>query len=72
MSYTRGAGPFHVHTLYTRDGKPVVQVYVPPFEPYAEILSWGSRYFVWDAERKQYREALCFWIPPQLEVERPG
>ena len=62
----------HIHTLRTRDGALVARVYVPPFHPYAEVLMWGERFFVWDQQRKGYFEALCFWIPPALEVPEPG
>lgn len=62
----------HVHTLRTSTGERVVDVWVPPFSPYPDVLRWGDRFFVWDAKRTGYFEGMCFVIPWQLELKQHG
>lgn len=51
--------------LFLADGTPVgIKVVIPPFtntKP-AEALQWGSRFFFWTPEHKQYREGLLYWV----------
>jgi hypothetical protein len=56
-------------TLYTNDGDEVVTVNVPPFNPPAEILQWGARYFVYDVIDKRYIEGMLYFVPP---IEQTG
>jgi len=51
--------------LYTREGAYVTTVQVPDFKPPAEILVWGVRMFVLDAEHGKYREAFAYVVPLQ-------
>ncbi len=53
-------------TLYTRDGQPVVEVDIPPFQTMPEILIWGARFFVWNGER--YVEGLAWWCEPLTPI----
>ena len=70
MTEERASWPWPVYGLYTHDGQLVVSVHVPPLNPPADVLLWGDRYFLWNEQRRQYREGVCFWIPPQLELKR--
>ena len=45
--------------LETRDTQFVARVEVPPFNPPAEIILWGSRYFIQTQDPNTYREGLC-------------
>lgn len=36
--------------LFTRDGGLVRDGEIPPFHPPPEVISWGSRVFVWNDE----------------------
>lgn len=46
--------------LYTRSGGYVVTVHVPPFNPQAEVISWGSRIFVRNPDGA-YREGIIWY-----------
>jgi hypothetical protein len=46
--------------LLTRTGEFVVKVMVPPFSPPAEVINWGSRYFVRQSNG-EYREGIV-WV----------
>lgn len=48
-------------TLYTAKGEIVTDVLVPPFIPEAEVIVWGSRVFVWKADKRRYEEGMAFW-----------
>ena len=48
------------HNLFTRDGGFVTSVMIPALRPMAEILLWGSRYFIWSDHHAQYREGICY------------
>jgi hypothetical protein len=48
-------------TLYTRDGREVVRVTVPPFELPPEVILWGARYFVRRGDGLYY-EGMCWPI----------
>jgi hypothetical protein len=50
--------------LFTRDGGFVATVNVPPFTPPAEVLQWGSRYFVYDKIDGRYYEGLLYFVSP--------
>lgn len=54
--------------LLTKDGGFVVKVQIPPFTPPAEVLQWGSRFFVYNKEDGKYYEGLCFFVISDLEV----
>lgn len=47
--------------LYTRDGREVTRVTVPPFEIAPEIILWGSRYFIRRSDGLYY-EGMCWPI----------
>lgn len=64
--------------LYTADGQYVCCVAAVPAHLAAdrgtpmEVLIWGSRHFVWNAEKRQYREACAFWSASDAETFNPG
>lgn len=47
--------------LYTKFGDEVTTVRVPPFTPPPEIILWGVRYFVRQADGR-YLEGMCWPI----------
>ncbi len=49
--------------LYTRDLRYVTTVEVPQFHELAEVLIWGTRVFVLDANVGKYREAFAYAVP---------
>jgi hypothetical protein len=55
-------------SLFLKTGELVTIVNVPPFNPPAEILQWGSRFFVLDKETGKYLEGLMFFVPPTMEA----
>jgi len=70
--YTQPKNPAFVTTsLYTKLGEFVTTVEVPPFTPKAEILQWGSRYFVYDKEQDKYLEGLTYWCGNHLSNPIP-
>ncbi len=46
--------------LFTRDGAYVCTVYIPQFQIQPDILTWGTRVFLWSETRKQYREGMAW------------
>ena len=48
-------------TLYTRDGREVTQVTMPPFLYPPEVILWGERYFV-RRDDGRYYEGMCWPI----------
>jgi hypothetical protein len=61
--------------LENRMGQFVATVYVPPFQPVAEVLCWGMRFFVLhedppDPKRpRTYREGMCYHVLAHELVE---
>ncbi len=55
--------------LFTRGGDFVTSVQIPVFNPKAEILLWGSRYFYYNESKNQYLEGLCFWVPSESKPQ---
>jgi hypothetical protein len=61
--------------LETRDGRHVAVVYVPPFEPAAEMVCWGQRFFrlhqdpADPAQPRVYREGLLYHVIPGAQEE---
>lgn len=56
--------------LYTRYGGYVATVHVPPFNPPAEIILWGERFFV--RKDGRYLEGMCWVVmptPPPIIVQ---
>jgi hypothetical protein len=53
-------------TLYTRDGRMVVDVQIPVFNPPVEAIIWGSRFFVRREDGKYY-EGVVFPVLPALQ-----
>jgi len=49
--------------LYTREGHYVTTIDVPDFPKPAEVIVWGLRFFVLDAEQGRYREAFAYLSP---------
>jgi hypothetical protein len=45
--------------LYTRDGRYVITLTVPPLSPPAEVIAWGQRVFVRN-EQGHYCEGLLW------------
>lgn len=63
-------GPFKRWMLHTFDGHPVVEVDLPMYmrAPGPQLVIWGERFFVYDADHSQYREAMgMFAIVPGNE-----
>jgi hypothetical protein len=59
--------PVHIPTmLFTRTGKLVTEVLVPPFQLPAEIIVWGERFFV-RTPQGEYREGM-----PWFAYDVPG
>lgn len=56
--------------LLTRTGDFVVEVLVPPFNPPAEIIQWGGRYFIRQPDGK-YCEGMV-WFSADPMAGRPG
>lgn len=58
---------FHVVNLFTRDLKFVTRAYIPPFNPPAEVICWGSRFFALSSNTTsqiEYIECMAFFVPP--------
>lgn len=55
--------------LFTRAGEYVIVVMIPPFNPPAEAVIWGSRIFIRN-EKGKYVEGLAFHVTEMLEVPR--
>lgn len=49
--------------LTIRDGGLVAVVEIPKFDPRAEVIVWGTRYFVYTDDPHVYREAYTAWAP---------
>lgn len=49
--------------LYTRAGDYVATAQVPQFDPPADVIQWGNRFFVLDntGEQLRYREGLLYY-----------
>jgi hypothetical protein len=59
--------------LFTRTGAFVVEVLVPPFQLPAEVIVWGERFFVRNAEG-EYREGLAYFahdVKPGICIRPP-
>lgn len=50
--------------LYTRDGALVADVFVPPFKNPVELLVWGERFFIRQADGRYLEAAGAFYVPP--------
>jgi hypothetical protein len=61
--------------LETREGLFVATAYVPPFQPAAEMLMWGERFFRLHEDPQDprklrvYREGLCYAVLGSEPVE---
>lgn len=57
------------YRLEVKDGELVNEGVMPEFNPKAEVVQWGSRFFVLhevDADNVViYREGLMFYLPPE-------
>jgi len=61
--------------LYTRDGRMVTEVQVPPWNSAPEVYVWGERIFVLHTNGRYEEAAGVFFIPPQIaepDAPTPG
>ena len=61
--------------LVTRDDRFVETVVIPHFNPAAEILLWGERWFIFrDSTNgiRTYREAMMWPVLPQAQYKDLG
>ena len=57
--------------LYTREGEFVVDAPFLPYKTQPDAVLWGSRFFIWQPEHKQYREGYVHYcVPNPAKVER--
>jgi len=56
--------------LYTSDGHFVTDAPFLPYKTAPEAVLWGSRFFVWREEYRQYREAsVHYCVPNPAKIE---
>ena len=48
--------------LYTQAGDFVVEVELPPFNQWPDVLVWGERFFIVNGQAS-YREAFTYFVP---------
>jgi hypothetical protein len=54
--------------LYTRGGDYVATVQAPPFNPQAEAIGWGTRFFMRDGQGN-YREGIVWFASDDHTVD---
>lgn len=60
--------PLEIVKLETRSGGLVTTVEIPEFDPPAEIIVWGQRYFIRSEKAGTYMEAMVAWAPVRRSI----